>query len=58
MRIISGILYFIVMVYSLGKLFNPHTDIESFFYAFSFCSCGLGILADLREQIIERLKNK
>lgn len=56
MKIILSILCFIGVIYSLGSLFNPHTENESFFYAFSFCSCGLGILADLRDQIVERLK--
>lgn len=57
MKIILNILYFIGVVYSLGKLFNPHTESESFFYAFCFCGNGLGVLANLRDQIIERLKN-
>lgn len=58
MKIFLNILFVLTMVYSLGSLFNPHSEGDSYFYSFAFCGSLLGILADLRDWIYSNPKDK
>ena len=58
MQIIVGIMYTLSIVYALGSLSNPHNVSESYLYSFIIVGCSLGLLAQIRDQIIDELRNK
>ena len=51
-------MYTLSIVYALGSLSNPHNVSESYLYSFIIVGCSLGLLAQIRDQIIDELRNK
>lgn len=55
--IVLNILWIIVIIYSIANLSMPHDIKEAYIYAFCITGCSLGLLGEIRDQIISKIKS-
>lgn len=56
LNIVENILYIVAIVYAIANLSMPHSIKDAYFYAFVITGCSLGLLAEIRDQIISKIK--